>query len=60
MEDKLLLENIKKAVIEAKEERGKNPHNVIVNIVDALIEAGLIDDDGNIINEPEKTGKEKK
>ena len=59
MENEKVVETMKKYAELAKEERGKNPHNVVVNLIDALIEANLLDEDGNIIERPENTGKQK-
>ena len=59
MENEKVIETMKRCAELAKEERGKNPHNAIVNVIDALIEAGLLDEDGNIIEKPENTGKQK-
>lgn len=59
MEDKKVIEIMKRCAALAKEEKDKDSHHVIIGVINALIEAGLIDKDGNIIEKPENTGKQK-
>ena len=59
MEDKKVIEIMKRCAALAKEEKDKDSNHVIICVINALIEAGLIDKDGNIIEKPENTGKQK-
>ena len=53
--------NLKKHVKTANDKREKDPNHAVVAIVDSLIQSGLIDEEGNIVNLPEeKTGKKRK
>lgn len=49
--------DMKKYVNMANEKRKNDPDHVIVAIIDSMIQSGLIDSEGNIINQPKEEKK---